>query len=218
MTTGALELDPRARWRRWSTVRKLVAAALGALLAGSLAYGATQWLVGLNSGSSGQGKAGTVSNLTIAAVATPTPANLLYPHGSGDVVVKITNPNPFPVTITKIKLPKSTAYATGYSTSSLTTTKTGCGALLTGSDVSWHYSNATTGSSHTLNTPLTVAASGQANNPLTVTFTNDASMGTTASATCEGVYFKMPSMTGVTAYGGGNVTATSSPATDKWTA
>jgi hypothetical protein len=39
-------------------------------------------------------------------------------------------------------------------------------------------------------------------------------MGATASATCEGGYFKMPSLAGVTAYAGGNVSPTSSPATD----
>ena len=186
-------------------------------MAGGLAYGATLWTVGLNAGSSGQARSATVSNLTITAVATPTPSNLLYPHGAGDVVVKITNPNHFPVTITKVRLPKSTAYATGYSTSSLTTTKTGCGALATGSDVTWDYSNGTTGSSHTLATALTVAATGQSGDPLTVTFSNDAYMGTTASATCEAAYFKMPSLVGVTAYGGGTVPPASSPATDNWT-
>lgn len=202
---------------RWARTRKIMGAAIGVLFAGGAAFGATQWIIGLNSGSSGQGKGAAVSNLTITAVATPTPSNLLYPHGAGDVVVKITNPNKFPVTITKVKLPKSTVYATGYSTASLTTAKTGCGALATGSDVTWHYSSGTTGSSHTLHTALTVAANGQSGDPLTVTFTNDAYMATTSSATCEGIYFKMPALIGVTAYGGGSVTAASSPTTDKWT-
>jgi hypothetical protein len=202
---------------RWSTLRKAVAATLGVAVAGGVAYGATLWLVGLNSGSSGQGKSGTVSNLTVTAVSTPTPTNTLYPHGAGDVVVKITNPNHFPVTITKVKLPKSTVYAVGYSTKTLTTTKTGCGATSSGSDVSWHYSTSTTGTSHTLATALTVAASGQSGDPLTVTFTNDGYMGTTASTSCEGIYFKMPSLIGVTAYGGGSGSAATSPTTDKWT-
>jgi hypothetical protein len=187
------------------------------LLVSVASFGATLWVVGLNGGSSGQGKSQTVSNLTITAVATPTPTNLLYPDGSGDVVVKITNPNHFPVTITQVKLPHNTSYATGYSTKTLTTTKTGCGALATGSDVTWHYSNTTTGTTHTLHTALTVAAKTTANDPLTVTLTNDGFMGTTAAATCEGVYFKLPAFTGVTAYGGGPNAVTSSPATDKWT-
>ncbi len=196
---------------------KIAGAALGTVLAGTAAYGATLWVVGLSSNSSGQGRSGAVSDLTITAIATPTPSNLLYPHGEGDVVVQITNPNHFPVTITKVKLPEETAYGTGYTNSSLTTTETGCGPSLTGSDVTWHYSTATTGSAHVLQTPLTVAASGQSGDPLTVTFTDDAYMGTTASTRCEGIYFKMPAFTGVTAYGGGSGTPASSPATDKWT-
>lgn len=215
-TRASGQVHDRKR-RGWSRARQIGAAVIGTSLVGAAAFGATLWVVGLNGGSSGQGKAATVTNLTITAIATPTPSNLLYPHGAGDVVLKITNPNHFPVTITKVKLPKSTVFATGYTTSSLTTTKTGCGATLTGSDVTWHYSSGTTGSSHTLHTALTVAATGQSGDPLTVTFTNDAYMGTTASATCEGIYFKMPALTGVTAYGGGNVTASSSPTTDKWT-
>jgi hypothetical protein len=223
MGKGSKEMAEHARARRargsqtWSRSRKIGAAVAGAALAGGAAYGATLWTVGLNSGSSGQAKSTTVSNLTITAVATPTPTNLIYPHGTGDVVLKITNPNHFPVTITKVKLPKSTVFATGYSTSSLTTAKTGCGALLSGSDVTWRFSNGTTGSSHTLHTAITVAASGQSGDPLTVTLTNDAYMGTTASATCENIYFKMPALIGVTAYGGGTGTPATSPATDKWT-
>lgn len=207
----------KQRLLRRSRATKVAAAVLGVAVAGGVAYGATFWLVGLNSGSSGQARSGSVSNLTITAIATPTPTNYLYPHGAGDVIVKITNPNHFPVTITKVKLPKSTVYAVGYTTSSLTSAKTGCGATATGSDVTWHYSSATTGSSHTLNTALTVAATGQSGDPLTVTLTDDGDMGTTASTACEGIYFKLPALVGVTAYGGGAVTPASSPATDKWT-
>ena len=43
--------------------------------------------------------------------------------------------------------------------------------------VTWNFSTGTSGTSHTLTTPLTVGASGQANNPLVVTLTNDASCG-----------------------------------------
>jgi hypothetical protein len=210
-------LDVRPGFSRWPLAWKVAGAALGTLLAGTAAYGATLWVVGLASNSNGQGKSGTVSNLTITAIATPTPSNLLYPHGAGDVVVQITNPNHFPVTISKVKLPEQTVYATGYTNSTLTTAKTGCGASLSGSDVTWHYSSATTGSAHTLHTALTVAANGQSGDPLTVTFTDDAYMGTTASTKCEGIYFKMPALIGVTAYGGGSATPSSSPATDKWT-
>jgi hypothetical protein len=210
-------MNMASKGRGWSRASKIASITAGTIVAGGLAYGATLWTVGLNADSSGQGMSATVSNLTITAVATPTPSNLLYPDGAGDVVAKITNPNHFPVTITKLKLPKATVYASAYSTSSLTTTKNGCGASAAGSDVTWRYASGTTGSSHTLATALTVAAAGQSGDPLNVIFTNDAYMGTTASATCEAAFFKLPSLIGVTAYGGGSVTPASSPATDKWT-
>ena len=187
----------------------------GILLAGVGAYAATNWVVGLNSGSSGEGQSATISNLTVTAVASPTATNLLYPGGTGDVVVTISNPNPFPVTITALQLPSNATYATGYTTSALATTQTGCLAS-TPSDVIWNYSTATTGSSHTLTSPLTVGASGQANNPLAVTFTNDASMTAAAPSACASTYFSMPSLTGITATGGAG-TSTTSPATDSWT-
>jgi hypothetical protein len=156
-----------------------------------------------------------VSNISISAVASPAAANLLYPGGSGDIVVSISNPNPFPVTITAVGLPTNTTYATGYTTSGLSVTQSGCLAA-TPSGVTWSFATGSSGSSHTLTTPLTVAASGQANNPLAVTLTNDASMSTGAPAACENTYFSMPSLTGVTATGGA-ATATTSPATDSWT-
>ncbi|HUE07555.1 MAG TPA: hypothetical protein VMP41_09015 [Acidimicrobiales bacterium] len=194
---------------------KIVSAVCGILLAGVGAYAATNWLVGLNSGSSGEGQSASISNLTISAVASPSATNLMYPGGTGDVVVTISNPNPYPVTITAVQLPTNATYATGYTSSGLTTTQTGCLAA-TPSQVTWNFSTATSGTSHTLTTPLTVGASGQANNPLAVTLTNDASMGTTTPAACANTYFSMPSLTGVTATGGA-ATSTTTPATDSWT-
>jgi len=199
----------------WSRRARVVSAIVGALLAGGGIFAATNWIVGLNGGSSGGGQSGTISNLTITAVASPAASNLLYPGGNGDVVVTISNPNPFPVTVTALQLPTNTTYATGYTTSALSVTQTGCIAS-TPSDVIWDFSTATSGSSHTLTSALTVNASGQANNPLTVTFTNDASMTAAAPAACVNTYFSMPSLTGVTATGGA-ATATTSPATDSWT-
>jgi hypothetical protein len=190
-------------------------ALLGAALVAGVAYGTTNWVVGLNGGSNGEGQSANVANLSISAVASPAASNLLYPGGNGDVVVSISNPNPFPVTITAVDLPTNTTYATGYTTSALSTTQTGCLAS-TPSGVTWNYATGTSGSSHTLTTALTVAASGQANNPLLVTMTNDASMASSAPAACENTYFSMPSLTGVSATGGA-ASATTSPATDSWT-
>jgi hypothetical protein len=194
---------------------KIVSAVCGILLAGVGAYAATNWIVGLNAGSSGEGQSAAISNLTISAVASPSATNLLYPGGHGDVVVTISNPNPYPVTITAVQLPTNATFATGFTSSALTTTQTGCLAA-TPSQVTWNFSTATSGSSHTLTTPLTVGASGQANNPLAVTLTNDASMGTTTPAACASTFFSMPSLTGVTATGGA-ATSTTTPATDSWT-
>jgi hypothetical protein len=194
---------------------KIVSAVCGILLAGVGAYAATNWVVGLNSGSSGEGQSASISNLTISAVASPSAANLMYPGGNGDVVVTISNPNPYPVTITAVQLPTNATYATGYTSSALTTTQAGCLAA-TPSQVTWNFSTAASGSAHTLTTPLTVGASGQSNNPLAVTLTSDASMGSTTPAACASTYFSMPSFTGVTATGGA-ATSTTTPATDSWT-
>lgn len=177
------------------------------------AYAASNWVVGLDSGSSGESQSANVANLTITATAGGT--NLLYPGGNGDVTVSISNPNPYPVTITAVNLPTNTTYATGYTTSALSVTQAGC-LSSTPSDVIWNFSTSSSGTTHTLTTALTVAASGQAGNPLVVTFTNDATMTSSAPVACVNTYFSMPSFTGVSATGGA-ATATTTPATDSWT-
>jgi hypothetical protein len=166
--------------------------------------------------SSGAAQSATISKLTISAVSSPAPGDLLDPGDSGDVVVSITNANPYPVTITAVQLPTSTTYATGYTSSALTTTQTGCLAT-TPSDVVWNFATTTSGSSHTLTTPLTVAASGKANNPLLVTLGDDALMTASAPLACANTFFSMPALIGITSTGGGTGTATTSPTTDGWT-
>jgi hypothetical protein len=205
----------RRRLGRWRLRTKVISGVIGAVLAGGIAFAATNWTVGVATGSSGQAQSATVSNLTITAVAAPAPTNVLFPGGTGDVVITIANPNSYPVTITAVNLPTNTTYATGYTTSALTTTQSGCLAA-TPSDVLWNFATGTTGSSHTLTTPLTVGASGTANNPLVVTLTSDASMTAAAPAACENTYFSMPSLTAIAASGGA-ATSTTSPATDAWT-
>jgi len=105
--------DSDKKAKRWPRRSKLAAAVVGALLAGGGAYAATNWTVGIAGGSSGEAKSATVSNLTVAAVATPAAGNLLYPGGNGDVVLTISNPNPFPVTVTGVNLPTSSVFAPG---------------------------------------------------------------------------------------------------------
>jgi hypothetical protein len=205
---------PEPRSRKIFTVKR-TAAVVGALLAGTAAYAASNWIVGLNAGSSGQGQSGSIANLTITAVASPAPTNLLYPGGTGDVVLTISNPNAFPATITAVDLPAMTTYAVGYTNSSLTTPNAGCTAAT--SFVAWTLSTATVGSPHTLTTPLTVEAQvGATPGTLVVTLANEATMGTSSLAVCASTYFSMASLTGVAATGGA-ATATTSPATDGWT-
>jgi hypothetical protein len=194
-----------------SVAFKVVSGVAGMAMVGGAAYGVTSWVVGLNAGSAGEAQSATVSNLTITAVAAPSATNQLYPGSTGDVVATITNPNSFPVTVTGVNLPASTVYANGYTTSALATTQTGC-ISTTPSGVTWNFATSTSGTAHTLATPVTVAGSGT----LTVTFTNDATMTSAAPAACEGTYFSLPSLTGVVA-SAGTATATTSPTTDSWT-
>lgn len=212
--TGQEELS-RATGRRFSWLTKVISVTLGMVLAGVAAYAATNWVVGLTSNSSGEAQSATISKLTITAVSSPAPGNLLDPGDAGDVVVSIANANPFPVTISAVQLPTSTTYATGYTSSALTTTQAGC-LSTTPSDVTWNYSTTTSGSSLTLTTPLTVAASGKPDNPLVVTLSDDAFMSSSAPLACANTYFSMPALTGITATGGGTGTVTTSPTSDGW--
>src|SRR5664279_2637346 len=91
-----------------SRFAKAVSVVVGMALVGGGSYAATNWSVGLVSGSSAQGQSATVSNLTISAVASPSAVNLLFPGGNGDAVATITNPNPYPVTVTGVDLPTNT--------------------------------------------------------------------------------------------------------------
>lgn len=198
--------------QRRSKRRKIAAAVLGVIAAGAGAFAATNWIVGLSGGSSGESQSTNVQPVSINAVASPVASNLLFPTGTGDVVATITNPNKFAVTITAVNLPTNSTFAGGFSNSGLTTPKSGCDASATGSDVTWTGSSATSGSAHTLGSPLVVAGSGS----LTVTFTNEATMGDGASANCESTYFQMPSLTGVAATASDNDPVTGIGASDTW--
>ena len=194
----------RRRLARWTVAMVgLTTIAVSAMAAGN-------WVAGLNSGSSAQAQSATISNLSIAA-SSASLTNLLYPGGTGDVALTITNPNPFPVTITAVNLPTSSTYAVGFSDAGLTT-PVGSACDSSSSTVSWAFATGTSGTSHTLSSTLSVGANGS----LVVKFTNDATMGSSAPLACAGAYFKMPAFTGIAATGGA-ATATSGPATDAWT-
>jgi hypothetical protein len=185
----------------------------GALIAGTGAYAAARWTIAGSLAARIQSV--TMSHLVISAVVSPVATDVLYPGGNSDVVVTISNPNPYPVTVTAVNLPADTKYATGYTTSFLTTTKAGC-LSTTPSDVAWNYSTSAKDSPHTLTKPLTVAARGQLNDPLLVTLIDDASMSAAAPTTCEGAYFSMPPLARVIATRRAAI-ATSSPTVDSWT-
>src|SRR5271169_4894007 len=110
--------DLRKRRPRAVRAASIVA---GTVLTAAVAFAATNWTVSLQSGSSGEAQSGTVSNLTITAVAVPAATNLLFPGSNGDVVATITNPNAAAVTLTALLLPTNTTYASGFTTSALTT-------------------------------------------------------------------------------------------------
>jgi hypothetical protein len=200
---------------RWSRRSKVVSAVCGCLLVAGGAYAATNWVVGLNASSSGEGQSATIANLSITAVATPAPGNVLFPGGTGDVVVTIANTNSYPVTITAVNLPTNATQAGGFTTSALSTAQTGCSTSTSG--VTWNFATGTSGSTHTLTGGgVTVGASGASNNPLVVTLTNDALMSAASPAACANTFFSMPALTGITATGG-VATSTTSPATGGWT-
>ena len=68
------------------------------VVAGGVTFGS--WAVGSSPGS-GYAKATSAQNLTLSDASASTVAQL-YPGGTGDVKVKVTNPNLFRVTITSV--------------------------------------------------------------------------------------------------------------------
>ncbi len=201
------------RLRLGSRQAKGISAFLGVILAFDAAYAASSWTVGVTGSTGGEAKAASSLNLTITAVASPSPGNLLYPGSTGDVVASIDNPNPFAVSITALDFPASTVYAAGYTDSALSSAASGCTSST--SLVSWTPSTGSPVTTGTLTTPLLVGPSGSADDPLVVTLTGAATMGTSSPSGCEGVYFSMPALTGVSATSGTG-TPTTSPATDSY--
>ncbi|MGN6607423.1 MAG: hypothetical protein ACTHMS_10515 [Jatrophihabitans sp.] len=201
-------LSPRTRRGKVVTIAGVAA---GAMTAFFVAAAATNWTVGINSGSDGEAQSATISNLTVTATASPTAGNLLYPGGTGDVVLTISNPNIFPVEVTGFSVPNDATFADGYSDSGLSSAQAGCDH--TNSAVTW--AGAVNGSSAnlTLGSNLVVAAAvGASPGTLHVTLTNAAAMGAGAPLACAGIYLKMPGFTNVAATGGGSITPSNDPA------
>ena len=85
----------RKRLVRWSA-----SAAVGLLIAGSVAYAA--WTV--NGSGTGSASATSAVGLTLTA---GSPSGLLYPGGSADVDSSVSNSNPFPVHVSSVSLDTS---------------------------------------------------------------------------------------------------------------
>ena len=85
---------------KMKVTKKLTIGALfvGIALASSVAFAA--WTT--NGTGSGYAKATSAANLTTVDASGSTFANQLYPTGTGDLIVKITNTNSYQVTVTAI--------------------------------------------------------------------------------------------------------------------
>jgi hypothetical protein len=138
-------------------------AACAIVLTSAVTFGS--WTVASSAGS-GYAKAVTASNLTFTDVSASTVADL-YPGGTGNVKIRVTNPNAFGVTITAVNL----------DTGSITSDK---GAPCT----------ASTGVSFTNQTGLSLALAGGATT--TFTLTGAAAMTNASVTSCQGGIFTIP--------------------------
>ena len=144
---------------------------------GVLAVAATLLVVGLvyaawttNGSGSAYSKAGTASALTTVDVSASTTATL-YPSGTGDVLIKISNPNPYPVTVTGV---------TGSGTITADATHSGC---------------TTTGVTFTDQTGLNIvvpAKVGATPGSTQSTLTGAAAMSNASLNACQGAVFTIP--------------------------
>jgi hypothetical protein len=146
------------------------AAALAVLAGAGVAYAA--WTAS-GTGTAGA-KATTFQPLTVSAGATTA---LLYPGGSADAVVSITNPNPFPVKITQI----------GQDTTPGKYVSSDQGASCTDASGSTHPTGVTLTTA--TGTPL---ASVPANSSAPVTLTGKVTMSAASDNGCQGATFAIP--------------------------
>jgi len=192
-----------------SRARLTVALALvAAVIAGGVTFGS--WAVGSDPGN-GYAKAKSSANLTLSDASASTTAQL-FPGGTGDVLVKVTNPNPFAVTITAIVLPGASQLAAGFRDPQLRSPKPGCGPA--NSQVTWSDSTSQP-SVHTLDQPLTVGSRTSTTGVLDVRLTGAVTMGSGTPAACAQTFFALPSLTGVRASASSRP-PTPSPIADRW--
>ena len=145
------------------------AAALAGLLVTAGAGTAYAFWSGTGAGS-GSAAAGTMQAVTVdALVASDNPKAALYPGGSADIVLRLTNPNPYSVQVYSV---------TGNGPVTADTAHPGC---------------TTTGVSFTgTAAPLTPATYVAANSSALITLPGAATMDTTSLAACQGATFSVP--------------------------
>lgn len=130
---------------------------------GSMTFGA--WNVGSDAGNA-YSKAKTAVNLTLSDASAATTADL-YPGGSGDVKVKVTNPNPFAVTITNVSA--------------------AAGSIVSDAGATC---NSATGVSFTNQTGLSLSLAAGATS--TFTLSGAAAMTNASANACQGAIFTIP--------------------------
>ncbi len=149
--------------RKHRPARRITAASLfvGVALVGSVAFAA--WTA--TGSGSGYTKATTAQALTTVDVSA-TAASQLYPGGTGDVIIRISNPNPYAVQVTNV---------------------TGSGAITSDGGAACNSSTGVTFSDQSGLT-LSVPASGAA----TFTLSGAAAMSNASANACQGATFTIP--------------------------
>lgn len=149
-------------------MRKLTPFVIGAIVALVLGLGAGAAFAYWTTGGSGSGfsSTGTLQAVTVAAN-TGTPNTPLYPGGTGDVVLKATNPNTFAVTLVSVAANGGTITADA-----------------------GHPSCTTTGVTFTTQTGLSINIPGGGTTQ--VDLPGAASMSTSSSNGCQGATFSIP--------------------------
>ena len=149
--------------------RGIKAAALAALLATAGAGTAYAYWSSAGGGS-GSAAAGTMQAVTVdALVGSDSPKTTLYPGGSADVVLRLTNPNPYPVQVYGVTANGPAAPDAAHP--GCTTT----GVRFTGPAA-----------------PLSPATYVAANSSALITLPGAAAMDTTSLAACQGATFSVP--------------------------
>jgi len=155
----------RAALRIIAADKARIALALSAILVvATTAVTFGSWTVSSSAGS-GYSKAKVASSLTLSDASASTTAQL-YPGGTGDIWIKVTNPNPFTVTVTSV---------------------TGAGTITSDKGAAC---DAATGVTFTNTTGLTPAVGAGAT--VTVSLAGKVAMSNASDNSCQGAVFTVP--------------------------